>query len=307
MQWDRFRLIEEGRLVVAPCLEIVAFTARPMSESPDGLLAFYESFRSRFGEGVTFAQTNDQKRPKRAAARDLDRVSFWFTDERSRAETLLGIRLHSGKTASEVQPPAFQFLYHQLRSRLPRGGFRIALPVDFVGEDVTPLLELVNESMQGFPLQWGYSGYSFIWCELDDALNGLALAWIRPFLKRHPGFSCGDIGRFRSAVEKGLANVSWITMVGAEYAQKLGGKEALGAACGEGILIHELPPGGLAVQAGPRPEIGDANRRDFLPLYRRVGEALRPVWVSDDVIGDLVVEGLQEDEKHAWLRRFFGS
>ena len=305
MNWNKFELVDAGNQIVTPCLDIVAFTTQPMETNPQGLVAFYESFIGRYGDLVKFYQTNEMKRAKKITVKDLDMVKYWFSDETSLAEPLLGMRLHSGSTIKAISPPAFQFMFDQVyRAEVCRGGFRISLPIDSFS-DTKSFIDLVSEALSGFPLSWGYAGYSFIWPELDVDLNDLATTWIAPFLKKHPGFSCGEIGEFLSAAETGVGNVGWLTMIGKEYIDKLALKNPMTLNLGKEITIHTPGNDIMLIQAGPTPEIGDVNRLDTLPNYHKVGEFLEPVRMPDSVMEEMVIEGLDDDDIVNWLMRFF--
>ena len=64
--------------------------------------------------------------------------------------------------------------------------------------------------------------------------------------------------------------------------------------------------GGVLVQAGPYPQIGDNNRGLVLDDYRRVARALKPIRFEDYRVGLLDVEEPLDslDETLKWIRRF---
>jgi len=101
----------------------------------------------------------------------------------------------------------------------------------------------------------------------------------------------------------GIPCVNWLTLVGAALLDRVGGREAVLRGLDGEIVVHEVQQG-LVFQAGPAPVSGDNHERDDLAPYRRVAEALKPLF-ADDLEG---IEGLftgDDDYTDAWRYRFF--
>ncbi|WP_128293465.1 type VI immunity family protein [Afifella aestuarii] len=88
-------------------------------------------------------------------------------------------------------------------------------------------------------------------------------------------------------------------------ARLLGGEERLAEVLGPSCPIHDYD-GGIVVQAGPEPQLGDINRGLVLDDYRRVSQALAPIRFEDYPRGLFVLgepfDSLEETRK--WIRRF---
>jgi Protein of unknown function (DUF3396) len=106
------------------------------------------------------------------------------------------------------------------------------------------------------------------------------------------------------AVEKGgIKCINWLTFLNAVHVERLGGVERLKRDLGADVPVRSLE-GGVMVQAGPQPQIGDVNRQQDLPLYRRVGRVLAPVR-SREHPAFLRREGVPSREAtQKWLSRF---
>jgi len=194
-------------------------------------------------------------------------------------------------------------MFDHVYPEYPRGMFRIALPLDVV-EDGEALLGLVDQAMAEFPVHWGTAGYAFYWND-TDTIDDYAAQWIGRHLVKHPGLSTGELMEFGSFVEQGLANIGWLTFVGDALVEKLGGRKALAAAVkGTGVELRTYTKG-VALQAGPVPELGDVNRKKKLSNYQEVGRILEPVFASEDALQNLDVKGFEDpDESLEWLMRF---
>lgn len=303
--FDRLPLVVNGRTVIFPCVEIMALSKTPKADEPAGFVRFYEAFARRYGDRLRYYQLNDSTKWKKVLPKDLRKIPGWFSDARSLAEPLLGITMHGFEVAGEPQPPLFDMMFDHAFPEYPRGMFRIVLPVDAVGADASALLELVDDAIAEFPLHWGTAGYSFFWEGTDTRIDGFAEQWVGRHLVKHPGISMGNLMEFGLCVEQGLANIGWLTFVGDELIDRLGGRDALGASAeGAGLGVRAYSRG-IALQAGPVPELGNVNRRQTLPLYHEVGRILAPVFPPEDFLAKIDVKGIADpDEELAWLKRF---
>ena len=59
---------------------------------------------------------------------------------------------------------------------------------------------------------------------------------------------------------------------------------------------------GVVIQAGPRPETGDVNRRQTLPLYHNVGKAVAKLRVNEHL--PFIPDPKDEQATEKWLARF---
>ena len=143
------------------------------------------------------------------------------------------------------------------------------------------------------------------WDELDYDRDRLAKPWTGGHLKRHPGlWSQSPIGSIACRLYNGLQSVSWLTFLGSDYTEKLGGKDALQAQLEGAAEVSPLGQGGCLIKAGDAPELGDVNRQDILPSYRAVWSALEPVRADEDALAELWVDGMEIDDMQVWFKRF---
>src|SRR5262249_38312992 len=97
-----------------------------------------------------------------------------------------------------------------------------------------------------------------------------------------------------------LPPVNWLTLLGPELLGELGGVGAVHhALSGDVVSVMSLGPG-VCIRAGETPQLGDLNRRDDLPLYRKVGSYLSKYRGTQEI----ELTGLDEDESEEWLARF---
>lgn len=302
MDWSRFTLQDGKEIIAAPCVEIVTFSSQPPTiEGGKGFARFVRTFASRFGDRLTFYRTGDMKRFRPVDKRTLDAVNHWFSDEKLLAKKMLALVAHSGDSQRSAMPPGLKLMLWGF-DKPPCFVFRMALPVE-VANAPDDLIAFVQDALPDFPLDSGYCGYSFVWDE--SSVDAKALEWAGPLLLRHPGLDYESPVALSNAASEGIVAVSWLTFLGPQITQELGGLKALAKAIPKGGSVLPLGHGGVLLRAGERPELGDVNRRDLLPLYRAVGRLVSPRRASDEALDDLLIEGMQEEAALAWLRRFF--
>jgi hypothetical protein len=161
------------------------------------------------------------------------------------------------------------------------------------------------------PLVAGHCGFA-----LNDYRNigsrelgrriGEALA---SYSLRHPGFDwrspvSHSLMQFRRDADDlipMIKRVNWMTFIGQRSVEFLGGLGRIQSSLAdEEIVIHQQP-WGVIVQAGASPQIGDVGRRDFIPAYRKVASALRPIRLPR-VDGSGI--GFTDEAAKEWLNAF---
>ena len=93
---------------------------------------------------------------------------------------------------------------------------------------------------------------------------------------RHQGVDIGRIMDDSLAVgTDALKGVGWLTALDKEFTSRVGGVPKLRKALPRAVEIIDLPRG-TVLQAGPRPETGDLNEGDKLPLYGAIFRLIAP-------------------------------
>ncbi|TWD55476.1 uncharacterized protein DUF3396 [Agrobacterium vitis] len=169
------------------------------------------------------------------------------------------------------------------------------------------LLDLALRWSSAINILHGSAGYSLLF--EHGVFSGSEALTVLPALKRFPGLDFSDPGRFkvRSKKSDGLSfkSINWLTVLGDKVADRLGDKTALREKLGSFCPIHDFD-GGIVVQAGEEPQLGDNNRGIVLDDYRRVAEALKPLRFEDYQLGLFALPDPYDSvqETLTWLRRF---
>ena len=300
------RLEEDGKVLIEPVIQILALSDTPLrSSSPEGFLNFYQAFIRLAGNRARWCRTNTQSRYTAFDERKREMAPFWFLDERSRQETLLGLRVHCGPAPRELRAPASAFFCDQTSPDGAHNYFNLMIPCD----ELTPaeLLSVIQDCLRAFPLSWGYAGYGLLWNDLVGGFDRDHAGVFAGLLRRYPGIAHPNSSKVGLWASEGLVEVNWVTLLGNKLLEKAGGEKAVRNMLGPEIDVLTLDTGnGIAVVAGDHPETGDITTGNDLPLYRSVGRALRALRPEElNKTKFLPVPGLDKVQGEQWLNRFF--
>lgn len=159
--------------------------------------------------------------------------------------------------------------------------------------------------LAGLPLMQAQCGLAMSWhTSSTEARRTFQRAGV-PKLVRHPGLGLGSFSFQVLHGPAGVMTINWLTALGPRLAERLGGAAALRAQLPRPCEVVGLPDGVVVLRAGPEPAAGDVNRNDRLPVYQAVARAVRPVWASDDYIGNISYPEMEPEVGDVWIARFF--
>ena len=189
------------------------------------------------------------------------------------------------------------------------GYLRFSFPVLSLAEHPGALPEMLLDFCRRLKPVSGYGGIGMN----DCADYGLAARY-EPIeyevAQRFPGFEAESTSGHGIWLGKGdgIKGANWLTVVGDRFLARLGGADAVQAALvalDSRFLVHRFD-GGVMIQAGPRPELGDAAQDEYPVLYVKLAKYLRPIRVT--TAGSMHFRGTGErfdkERSNAWLRRF---
>lgn len=156
----------------------------------------------------------------------------------------------------------------------------------------------------------GYSGIGVVESYKTSAYAPLVYRWAQRF----PGIevdypSSHLVWLLRSGRPGGgIKGVNWLTAIADRWLDELGGVDKVTtdlAALDSGFMVRRFE-GGVVIQAGPRPQIGDAGRDVWPGLYVKLAKYLKPVRITDTGPFQRGGPGERFDRERskAWLRRF---
>ena len=284
---EKFTEQDENGAIYTVSLEIALYANKPVAELARGAIACYEFFVEKFGASVNWYLASSMRRVRRFSGKYVEVFPTLCKESESCFERY---RLFSGKGFEDYLPPVFA-----------TGGYRTFswLQIQLspiLANNWEELLTLLVGLAAPFPFRAGHVGYALCWNDLSPDREHQVSQLNGPLLKRYPGFSPGVP---QDLCDQDLPPVNWLTLIGPELLGKLGGIAGVRQAFSD-QAISVMPLGhGAFIRAGELPQLGDLNRRDDLPLYRKVGSYLK------DHRGHRKIRltGLKDDSE-AWLARF---
>lgn len=173
------------------------------------------------------------------------------------------------------------------------------VPVSFYRERAADVNAFISTLASRLPFSFAYASLGLV----GDQRGRQALA------RRHPGLDVATPSCVRADLGDRAAGSYWLTLLGPELCEKLGGADALRAALPATGAVDPLPGGKCRILLGPYPERGDTNRRDLLPSYQALAKIFDDhgvLHVPERVVYFVDKQGLADREAmQAWHRRFF--
>ncbi len=301
-QFDRLTRTKNGVVYLRPCVDIVCYWTGSVFDRVDGVLDFYRKSLHGLGQSLSFFQTDSMGAPARLKGDSLRLLEFWLTGTKSRRDVYV-LQLESSVSADDVSDRAFSFQATEAGEDDASGFVRLMLPAHFGLSNAAQIVELAKSLFQKVDFNFGQAGYALNWNEFGR-FPELACETMGAIRKHHPGLDLSDPGSSQYVAEGSIKCINWLTMIGAVGCKRLGGVQALRDRIGaKEVVVHELSRGAL-VQAGPKPELGDTNRRGTAPCYHVVGKVLAPLR-DEEHPPYLTVDGADdEDATLEWLARF---
>lgn len=147
-------------------------------------------------------------------------------------------------------------------------------PTAFCGENGDLLASFARNVAELLPFDSGYASPALHWSTEGELLStrtvvpGIAL--------RHPGFDVHDHSSVRYELGRRCIGPRWLTFLGHELLETLGGVGALETALGENAVVEAFDRG-VQIRISTPPNPGDVNTGDNLPELHALAKLLEPV------------------------------
>ena len=215
------------------------------------------------------------------------------------------------------QRGASSYLFDALGSNRTQrllGFVKIAFPILWFTEHGGRMVDVVTHMCNKLKPVSGYSGIGII--ESPDLATSVDYEPIvYQIAQRFPGLEVDYPESHCMYLRDGIKGVNWLTVLGEGWVSKLGGAAAIRSAVmgmDSRFAVHDVD-GGIIIQAGERPSLGDMDRGVWPELYTQLAAYLKPIRMSRhrpfqhgspaDQPGTLRFD---KERSEAWLRRFDG-
>ncbi|MDR5741127.1 MULTISPECIES: type VI immunity family protein [unclassified Caballeronia] len=147
----------------------------------------------------------------------------------------------------------------------------------------------------------GYAGY-FFQAQANGALGKSSFNQVYAWARRYWGVEAEDLDVTVMHMRDAYKCPSWLTVIG----QRLESKAPNAVAAAQSVAYRSSRlPGGVILQAGEAPELGDRHRHERLANYEAIAQALLPLQVRNHA--SFGGTRWTTETTNGWLHRFTAS
>jgi hypothetical protein len=287
------------------CVDITVYWKGSVFDRVEGVLDFYSQVISIIGDKVRFYTTEKMEGAQKIKQDTFDLIPFWFSKSKKKRDMYILTLEGGGKKDALSDIGLYLCADEQEESR--SGAVRLVLPVSYA---INPqqYIDMVISLVRKLNFQSGHAGYAVNWFPTADSADD-ALALFPAIARRYPGIDLSDMDitlyAISSSDRPSIKCINWLTLLGADIVKSAGEIKALFKDLPDDCLVHPLNLGGVLIQAGGAPYIGDGNHNEQLKSYHAVGKILAPLRLQNhpDFVG-ATLENPEEDLTSEWLSRF---
>ena len=173
------------------------------------------------------------------------------------------------------------------------------MPKKFYEIHTSQVFEYIMMLADNLPFTFAYASLGLAG---DDQYKKQALA------RRYPGLDIADPSSIRADLDSKAVGSYWLTLLGVELSRSLGGMSILRSQLSAEITVKDLSNEKCLILLGEKPETGDVNRRDFLPLYRELAKFFHSkelLHIPERIVYFVDQDGMAaRDAMEKWHRRF---
>jgi TseV toxin immunity protein TsiV len=186
------------------------------------------------------------------------------------------------------------------------GYFHVRLPIDWFVNHPGKLPDFVLPICKRLRPLSGYAGIGLLTPLTFEGCKMTGRGVLSPIAKRFPGIEVDDPVTTSIHAAYGIKGVNWLTILGDRWVEEAGGLDYLRIRLDEPNFPFYPYDGGLMIQAGQRPQVGDAERGLWPSQYVTLAKVLRKIQVKEHY--QLFASGIfNKEETQEWIYRFDGK
>jgi hypothetical protein len=295
--WPDVRILERGLPVVVDTLSVTFFIDPVAAADPNPAATAFAEFLGDLARGKLHFFVNED-----GDCQPISGDPAHFVAERLRRQAASGEFVGAHLLDTDLHGDRWEAYYEHnpdLAAATPgkRNFVTFRMDHDRVVEvGVERVVQFFRRLAEILPYTYGYAGPSLAY--------GEAIRATRPIVRRHPGFDIANPVAVALDLDDHAVGAYWLNALGPTLLQRIGGVEVLAARV-PGASVSFLARDGALVRLGEKPDVGDVNRGERLPLYRALASALEPIlhvpsvrYLPDDN------DPASSDLQIAWHRRF---
>jgi Protein of unknown function (DUF3396) len=303
----------DGHVVLQVALVATLYFAEPhRREEREAVLSCCEEYFQWCGEHLRWAASSERKAFEpfgRGKATDPRSLLMKRGEDESYFFVYHGAEHERGASAFHVRGlGAERRPYEQI------GYFKASFPLLWFVEGHGSLPEVVQSLCGKLRPISGYAGIGVVESP-DNSVSSKYAPVVYNWAQRLPGLEADYpiehsiwLTQGREGGRGGIKGVSWLTVIGDRWIAEMGGAseiEAQLAALDSRYSVRRFA-GGLIIQAGEHPQLGDAERGRWPELYVKLSKYLKPIRITRHCPFQYDGPGVRFDLERSkgWLRRF---
>ena len=295
---------KDGRIAVTVGLVCTVFLERPWERATkEAVSEVATRYISQFAEHLRYAEHPSSGKMYPITSKRIRPLREWLPIQ---PEGECGeFSVHGGETGEAASGfEASGFGTDVLRRGL--GYFHVALPLLWFAEHSGTFQEFVLDICKRLKPLSGYANIGVIESP-DNLAQDKFQPVVRAIAERFPGLEIDAPIEHALAVNKGIKGVSWLTILGERWINEMGGLDYLRMRLDEPSFPFYRYDGGLMIQAGPKPQIGDVKAGRWPQHYVTLARVLKKIQIKEHVPFHYGGPGRMDlDASMAWLFRFDG-
>jgi hypothetical protein len=295
----------KGEIAITIGLIATVFFEEPWTQgNRDVVAALAREYMEMLGDKLRWA-----RHPRTVVMHAIDsgRVALpWeWLPKHNDPETSWEFLFHGG-VGEETASPYVVSAFGSNSIKKGLGFFRIALPLMWYADHPGSLPEFLRSICERLKPISGYGGLGII--ESPDILARKPFQrTVRELAERFPGLDA-DAGPITSRrLGDGIKGVNWLTVLSDRWIDNVGGVEYLRARLNETFYFYRYK-GGVIIQAGPKPQLGDVNANNWPRPYVTLAKVLKKIQITThNPMHFGGTGGFDYEATLAWLFRFDGK
>ena len=304
---------ERGRVVLqVAMIATVYFEEAYRQEAREAVLSCCDDYFKRCGAHLRWALNPDTRYPEPFGKGKGSNPHAWLPTQEEDERFML--TYHGGEHADSASSFSLESMGIERRPFVELGYFKVSFPLLSLAEDPGMVPHVLLEICRKLKPVSGYAGIGIIESQNSSIASKYAPV-VYSWAQRLPGLEADYpiehaiyLRKGREGGQCGIKGASWLTVIADRWLAELGGADVVAArvtALDPRFIVHRFD-GGVMIQAGPRPDLGDAERGLWPELYVKLAKYLKPIRITTTCAFQYGGPGVRFDRERseAWLRRF---
>ncbi len=297
---------DKGRTALSIGLVISVYFEQPYSEQIRQAVAeMADRYIADFRKELVWAQ-HDSGRVHRIERNRVPLPGAWIPQLADEASWSWALGFYGGEEIDAASAFLVSGMGHVHRKE-ELGYLHFHLPMRWLADHRGEFPAYVLDICKRIRPVCGYAGVGF---QLPNTWEGQIKSefMIAPLAKRFPGVEVDEPIKTSIHLEKGgIKGVNWLTILDDRYLPELGGLDYLRMRLPEETFPFYKYDGGLIIQAGPWPQIGDTTQDRWPEHYVTLAKVLKKIQIKEHYGLIQKKKGaLDNDFMKEWLFRFDG-